>query len=68
MKIGKLIINNVGMAINFGELGIKELTGSINIGTTYEGECSEEIKAKIKEKLAGKIKDPSPFGKSCRTE
>ncbi|MEO2075394.1 MAG: hypothetical protein ABGX20_08330 [Bacillus sp. (in: firmicutes)] len=55
LKVDQIVIHHVDYANNFGQLGIQELTGKLNIGTNYEGEFSDKINAKVKEKLSEKI-------------
>ncbi|WP_423798840.1 hypothetical protein [Neobacillus sp. SAB-20_R2A] len=56
--IEKLTVGKQDSTINFGQLDINELSGHLTVGTSYEGDFSEEIRAKIKEKLEKKgIKD-----------
>ncbi|MCM3568836.1 hypothetical protein [Neobacillus mesonae] len=62
VKVKKLIIRKVDSSHNFGEIEINDVSGSINIGSVYEGDFS----AIIKEKLGKKIKHPSPFEKNHR--
>lgn len=51
----KKVFKNVCFTNNFGKIGIHELSGTLNIGTTYEGDFSKQIQQKIKEKLGKKI-------------
>lgn len=52
LQIDKIIIEKLDYANNFGQLGIKELSGKLNIGTSYEGDLAKEVKEKLNEKLA----------------
>jgi len=56
LTVEKIVIEHLDYANNFGQLGIKELTGKLNIGTVQEGDFSEEIEAKIQEKLGNQAK------------
>ncbi|RDU37352.1 hypothetical protein DRW41_05765 [Neobacillus piezotolerans] len=60
IKVEKLFIEKFDQANNLGTIGIKELSGHLNIGTTYEkaglGETSEESKGEFEE-LKGKYKE-----------
>lgn len=51
LQVDKIIIEKLDYANNFGQLGIKDLSGKLNIGTSYEGDFSKEIS----EKLTGKL-------------
>lgn len=55
LKVEQIVIHHIDYANNFGQLGIKELTGKLNIGTNYEGEFSDKINAKVNEKLTEKL-------------
>ncbi|MGG3564568.1 hypothetical protein ABES03_23525 [Neobacillus rhizosphaerae] len=55
LKIDQIVIHHVDYANNFGQLGIKELSGRLNIGTNYEGEISDKISEKVNEKLDEKL-------------
>lgn len=56
LQVDKIIIEKLDYSNNFGQLGIKELTGKLNIGTNTEGDFSKEISAKINEKLGTSAK------------
>ncbi|MGJ7909545.1 hypothetical protein [Neobacillus sp. LXY-1] len=60
LTVENINIEKLDYANNFGQLGIKELTGKLNIGTSYEGEFSKEISDKVNqyvdEKLGKKTK------------
>ncbi|NHC17922.1 hypothetical protein G6554_06510 [Bacillus sp. MM2020_4] len=51
LQVDKIVIEHLDYANNFGQLGIKELSGKLNIGSTYEGDISDIINEKVKEKL-----------------
>ncbi|MFK9092969.1 hypothetical protein [Bacillus salipaludis] len=51
LQVDKIVIEHLDYANNFGQLGIKELSGKLNIGSTYEGDFSDKINEKVKEKL-----------------
>ncbi|PKR86842.1 hypothetical protein [Heyndrickxia camelliae] len=51
LNVEKLIVDKVELNNNFGQLGIKELKGRLNIGATYgEGAVYEHLKKENKEK------------------
>ncbi|MEH7110308.1 hypothetical protein [Bacillus sp. JJ1764] len=60
LTVENINIEKLDYANNFGQLGIKELSGKLNIGTSYEGEFSKEISDKVNqyvdEKLGKKTK------------
>lgn len=56
LQVEKIIIEKLDYSNNFGQLGIKELTGKLNIGTNTEGDFSNEIAKKLKEKLGTSAK------------
>jgi hypothetical protein len=56
LQIDKIIIEKLDYVNNFGQLGIKELSGKLNIGTSYEGDLSKEVKEKLNEKLGPQAK------------
>lgn len=51
LQVDQIIIEKLEYANNFGQLGIKELTGKLNIGTTYDGDISKKVTEKMDEKL-----------------
>jgi hypothetical protein len=51
LRVDKIIIEHLDYANNFGQLGIKELSGKLNIGTSYEGDISKLVDEKVAEKL-----------------
>ena len=51
LRVEKIVINHMEYANNFGQLGIKDLSGKLNIGTSYEGDLSKQIEEKMEEKL-----------------
>lgn len=56
LQVEKIIIEKLDYSNNFGQLGIKELTGKLNIGTNTEGDFSKEIAEKLNEKLGTSAK------------
>jgi hypothetical protein len=56
LQIDKIVIEKLDYANNFGQLGIKELSGKLNIGTSYEGDLSKEVEEKLKEKVGPQAK------------
>ncbi|WP_409272700.1 hypothetical protein V1499_22360 [Neobacillus sp. SCS-31] len=48
IKVDKLFIEKFDQANNLGTIGIKELSGHLNIGTTYEKAGLEEAGAEMK--------------------
>jgi hypothetical protein len=56
LQIDKIVIEKLDYANNFGQLGIKELSGKLNIGTSYEGDFSKEVEEKLKEKVGPQAK------------
>lgn len=51
LRVDKIIVEKLDYTNNLGQLGIKELTGRLNIGTSYEGT------EKVEKKVAKKMKD-----------
>lgn len=51
LQVDKVVIEKLDYANNFGQLGIKELTGKLNIGSSFEGDISK-IAAKKTNKIA----------------
>ncbi|PLS01584.1 hypothetical protein CVD27_24650 [Neobacillus cucumis] len=51
LQVDQIVIEHLDYANNFGQLGIKELSGKLNIGSTYEGDISEKINEIVKQKL-----------------
>ncbi len=56
LQVEKIVIEHLDYANNFGQLGIKELSGKLNIGSTYEGDISEKMNEIVKEKLGKEAK------------
>jgi hypothetical protein len=56
LQVDKIIIEKLDYANNFGQLGIKELSGKLTIGTSYEGDFAKEISEKLNEKLGNQAK------------
>ncbi|MGV3464556.1 MAG: hypothetical protein ACO1OT_04605 [Heyndrickxia sp.] len=64
LNVERLIVDKVELNNNFGQLGIKELKGRLNIGATYgEGSFYEHLKKENKEK-----KEESSSAESVRRE
>ncbi|WP_462411899.1 hypothetical protein [Neobacillus sp. Marseille-QA0830] len=55
LTVEKIIIEHLDYANNFGQLGIKELTGKLNIGSSYEGDFSKEFDKKVNELVQNKL-------------
>lgn len=49
INIEKIIVDKYELNNNFGQLGIKELTGKLNIGATYGSEYSPNLAEEEKE-------------------
>jgi hypothetical protein len=56
LEVEKIIVEKLDYANNFGQLGIKELTGKLNIGTNCEGDFAKEITDKVKKKIGDRAK------------
>lgn len=56
LQVDQIIIEHLDYANNFGQLGIKDLSGKLNIGTSYEGDISKQVEEKVAEKLGNKAK------------
>ncbi|MDN3019369.1 hypothetical protein V7161_06295 [Neobacillus drentensis] len=56
LQVDKIIIEHLDYANNFGQLGIKDLSGKLNIGTSYEGDLTKLVDEKIAEKLSKQAK------------
>ncbi|NRD78965.1 hypothetical protein HPT25_16495 [Bacillus sp. BRMEA1] len=56
IHVDQIVIEHVDYANNFGQLGIKDLSGKLNIGTTYEGDLTKLLDEKIAEKLGKQAK------------
>lgn len=56
LQVDKIIIEKLDYSNNFGQLGIKDISGKLNIGTNYEGDFSKEISEKLTEKLGNQAK------------
>ncbi|WP_040208617.1 hypothetical protein [Neobacillus jeddahensis] len=56
LQVDKIVIEHLDYANNFGQLGIKELSGKLNIGSTYEGEFTNKFNKKLEEKLKKQAK------------
>ena|SRR4051794_6212846 len=51
LQVDQIVIEHLDYANNFGQVGIKELSGRLNIGSTYEGDISEKVNEIVKQKL-----------------
>ncbi|MDR4948263.1 hypothetical protein [Neobacillus cucumis] len=51
LQVDQIVIEHLDYANNFGQLGIKELSGRLNIGSSYEGDISEKVNEIVKQKL-----------------
>lgn len=49
LQVDKIIVEKLDYANNFGQLGIKDLSGKLNIGTNYEGDFAKKM---VEEKLS----------------
>jgi hypothetical protein len=56
LQIDHITIEHLDYSNNFGQLGIKELSGKLNIGSTYEGELPQEFKEKLSQKIKKQAK------------
>lgn len=50
LQVDKVVIEKLDYANNFGQLGIKELTGKLNIGSSFEGDISKIAAEKTNKK------------------
>lgn len=55
LHVDKIIIEHLDYANNFGQLGVKDLSGQLNIGTTYHTGDSDEISEMVNQKVAEKL-------------
>jgi hypothetical protein len=66
INIEKIIIDKYELNNNFGQLGIKELKGKLNIGATYGSEFTpkmegeEEVENNRNEKVKSPLKEDGP--------
>ncbi|MDQ0197739.1 hypothetical protein [Neobacillus ginsengisoli] len=61
INIEKIILDKYELNNNFGQLGIKELKGKLNIGATYGSEFTPKMEAENNEiRRKEKNKSPSP--------
>jgi hypothetical protein len=51
LTVDRIMIEKLEYANNFGQLGIKELSGKLNIGSSYEGDFSKLVEEKLNKKL-----------------
>ncbi|PLT34989.1 hypothetical protein [Bacillus sp. V5-8f] len=54
LRVDKIVVQKLEYSNNFGQLGIQELKGKLNIGTSHEGEIKTE-KAEKAEKMMSKL-------------
>ncbi|UAC49875.1 hypothetical protein K6959_08975 [Bacillus aquiflavi] len=55
LYVEKVVIDKLEHSNNFGQLGIKELTGKLNIGSNYEGKMSKKAIAAKAQKPEKKL-------------
>lgn len=55
LQVDKIIIQKMDYANNFGQLGIRDLSGKLNIGTSYEGNIPKQIEEVMEEKIEEKL-------------
>ncbi|MFZ7944388.1 MULTISPECIES: hypothetical protein [Bacillaceae] len=62
INIEKIILDKYELNNNFGQLGIKELKGKLNIGATYGSEFipKKDGEEMVEKKQNEKVKKPSP--------
>ena len=53
---GKVLLDKIDLSNNFGQLGIKDLTGHLNIGTTYSAD-SDQVDEEVKDLFSVKLKE-----------
>ncbi|RDI43171.1 hypothetical protein [Falsibacillus pallidus] len=63
LNVDKVIVESLEYSNNFGQLGIKELTGKLNIGTSYEGKSSKKLKNKKTKQESEEREAASPIPK-----
>ncbi|MGG5253941.1 hypothetical protein ACQYAD_10625 [Neobacillus sp. SM06] len=56
IQIDKVVIEKLDYANNFGQLGIKDLSGKLNIGTSFEGDIAKAAEEKINQKAKVQIR------------
>jgi hypothetical protein len=56
LTVDRIMIEKLDYANNFGQLGIKELSGKLNIGSSYEGDFSKLVEEKLNKKLGPQAK------------
>ncbi|WHY84253.1 hypothetical protein QNH39_16465 [Neobacillus novalis] len=61
INIEKIIVDKYELNNNFGQLGIKELTGKLNIGATYGSEYTPNLAEEEKEENSRTNKKQEPF-------
>ncbi|MEM5015529.1 hypothetical protein WKH31_04470 [Metabacillus indicus] len=59
VTIENLNIDQADLSSNFGQLGINELSGQLNIGTTYQSKLSDKIPEKMN-RLSGHSGEAGP--------
>ncbi|MGZ4159751.1 MAG: hypothetical protein ACXVNF_02975 [Neobacillus sp.] len=60
INIEKIILDKYELNNNFGQLGIKELKGKLNIGATYGSDFTPEMNAEENKEIRRKEKSKSP--------
>ncbi|WP_433742562.1 hypothetical protein [Falsibacillus pallidus] len=63
LNVDKVIVESLEYSNNFGQLGIKELTGKLNIGTSYEGKSSKKLQNKKTKQESEEREAASPIPK-----
>lgn len=61
INIEKIIVDKYELNNNFGQLGIKELTGKLNIGATYGSEYTPDLEKEEKGENNCREKKQEPF-------
>ncbi len=56
VRIDKVVIEKLDYANNFGQLGIKDLSGKLNIGTSFEGDIAKAAEEKISQNAKVQIR------------
>ncbi|MED4210864.1 hypothetical protein [Priestia megaterium] len=56
IMVEKVLLDKIDLSNNFGQLGIKDLTGHLNIGTTYSAD-SDQVDEEVKDLFSVKLKE-----------
>ncbi|MFP7737583.1 hypothetical protein ACLHDF_30665 [Priestia aryabhattai] len=56
IMVEKVLLDKIDLSNNFGQLGIKDLTGHLNIGTTYSTD-SDQVNEEVKDLFSVKLKE-----------